>query len=288
VSGQVIDPDLGADVGRRDRARGGLVLRVLPPGLIGLHRGRRLIERNARVAHHTWWVLVSGLAEPVFYLLSIGIGLGKLVGPVPGPGGELVPYASFVAPGLLAASAMNGAVYESTFNVYFKLKYAKIYDAVLATPLQATDLALGEISTALIRGSIYAAVFVAMMAALGDIHSAWAVLALPAAILIGFAFAAAGMAATTYMRGWTDFDMVQMVMLPLFLFSTTFYPLSVYPRWLQLVVEVTPLYQGVTLERALTLGAVSFSLAIPVAYLFTMGAAGIAVASRRIRILLLH
>ncbi len=93
-----------------------------------------------------------------------------------------------------------------------------------------------------------------MMAGLGDIDSAWAVLALPAAVLVGFAFAAVGMAATTYMRGWTDFDLVQLVLLPLFLFSTTFYPLSIYPRWLQLVVECTPLYQGVSLIRALTLG----------------------------------
>ena len=87
-------------------------------------------------------------------------------------------------------------------------------------------MALGEITTALIRGSIYAAVFVAMMAALGDILSPWGVLALPAAMLVSSAFSATGMAATTYMRGWTDFDMIQMVMLPLFLFSATFYPLS--------------------------------------------------------------
>ena len=159
-----------------------------------------------------------------------------------------------MAPGLLAASAMNGAVYESTFNVYFKLKYAKIFDAMLATPVEATDVARGEITYALLRGAVYAAVFVVMMAALGDVDSAWAVLALPAAMLVGLAFAAVGMAATTYMRGWTDFDLVQLVLLPLFLFSTTFYPLSIYPRWLQLVVECTPLYQGVSLVRALTLG----------------------------------
>ena len=246
---------------------------MVPPSIGGLQRGRRLLERNARVARKNWWVLVSGLAEPVFYLLSIGIGLGKLVGPVPGPGGQLVPYAAFVAPGLLAASAMNGAVYESTFNVYFKLKYARIYEGVLATPLKATDLAIAEITTALIRGSLYSAVFVSMMAALGDIESAWAVMALPAAVLVSFAFAASGMAATTYMRSWTDFDLVQVVMLPLFLFSATFYPLSVYPAWLQAVVTLTPLYQGVALERALTLGAINPALLVHVAYLTAMGSA---------------
>jgi len=265
-----------------------LPLRVLPPAQLGAGRARRLIERNARVARSTWWVLVSGLGEPVFYLLSIGIGLGKLVGPMPAPGGGEIPYAAFVAPGLLAASAMNGAIYESTFNVFFKLKYAKVYDAVLATPLQAADVALGEITTALVRGTLYAGVFIAMMAALGDILSPWAVLALPAAMLVGAAFAACGMAATTYMRGWTDFDLIQLVMLPLFLFSTTFYPLSVYPRWLQVVVQLTPLYQGVTLERGLTLGHLAPAMAVNVGYLAAMAAVGLAVASRRVRALLLH
>jgi lipooligosaccharide transport system permease protein len=264
-----------------------LNLRVIPPGVFGLGRGRRMIERNLRVARRIWWIPVSGLAEPVFYLLSIGIGLGKLVGPIPGPNHTTISYAAYVAPALLAASAMNGSVYESTFNVYFKLKYARIYEAVLSTPMQATDVARGEIITAQIRGSVYGAVFIVMMAALGDVQSWWAVLALPAAVLIGFAFGAVGMAATTYMRGWTDFDLVQLVLLPLFLFSTTFYPLSTYSQPLQLVVECTPLYQGVSLTRALTLGQVDPAILGHVAYLAAMGIAGVAVAGRRIRVLLL-
>jgi lipooligosaccharide transport system permease protein len=265
-----------------------LALRVLPPGAFGLGRGRRLVERDLLVARRTWWIPLSGVAEPVFYLLSIGIGIGKLVGGIPGPHHTTIRYAAYVAPALLAASAMNGAVYESTFNVYFKLKYAKIFDAVLATPLGARDVARGEITYANLRGAVYAAVFVVMMAALGDVESTWAILALPAAVLIGFAFSAAGMAATTYMRGWTDFDLVQLVLLPLFLFSTTFYPLSTYPRWLQLVVECTPLFHGVSLVRALTLGQVGPAALGHAAYLVAMGGVGVAVASRRIRILLLR
>jgi lipooligosaccharide transport system permease protein len=183
---------------------------------------------------------------------------------------------------------MNGAVYESTFNVYFKLKYAKIFDAVLSTPLRAVDVARGEISYALLRGSFYAVVFVVMMAGLGDVDSYWAILALPAAVLVGFAFSAVGMATTTYMRSWTDFDLVQLVLLPLFLFSTTFYPLSTYPRWLQLIVECTPLYQGVSLIRALTLGQLSAAVIVNVAYLITMGAVGVAVSGRRVEVLLLR
>jgi lipooligosaccharide transport system permease protein len=265
-----------------------LALRVLPPGIFGLGRGWRLVERDLLVARRTWWIPLSGVAEPVFYLLSIGIGIGKLVGGIPGPHHTTIRYATYVAPALLAASAMNGAVYESTFNVYFKLKYAKIFDAVLATPLGARDVARGEITYANLRGAVYAAVFVVMMAALGDVESTWAILALPAAVLISFAFSAAGMAATTYMRGWTDFDLVQLVLLPLFLFSTTFYPLSTYPRWLQLLVECTPLFHGVSLVRALTLGQVGPAAIGHAAYLVAMGAFGVAIASRRIRILLLR
>lgn len=264
-----------------------LALRVVPASAFGLGRSRRMVGRNLMVARRIWWVPLSGLAEPVFYLLSIGIGLGKLVGGIPVPHVGVVGYATYVAPALLAASAMNGSVYESTFNVYFKLKYAKVYDAVLATPMQASDVARGEIITAQMRGSVYGAVFVVMMAALGDIRSAWAVLALPAAVLIGFAFGAVGMAATTFMRGWTDFDLVQLALLPLFLFSTTFYPLSIYPRWLQIVVECTPLYHGVNLTRALTLGTVGPAILGHAAYMAVMGALGLAVAGRRIRRLLL-
>lgn len=262
-------------------------LRVMPLGGFRLGRSQRLVERNLRVFRKTWWIFASGIGEPVFYLLSIGIGIGKLVGGMPGPHHTVIPYATYVAPALLASSSMNGAVIESTYNVYFKLKYSKVYDAILASPMGATDVAVGDIFTALMRGSAYAGVFVVMMAALGDVNSYWTILALPAAVLVGFAFAAVGMAATTFMRGWTDFDFVNLVLLPLFLFSTTFYPLSVYPRWLQIVVECTPLFHGVVLIRALTLGDVGWAALGHVAYLVVMGAIGVFVASRRIRVLLL-
>jgi lipooligosaccharide transport system permease protein len=247
----------------------------------------RLIERHVRVYRHTWLVFVSGMVEPLFYLLSIGIGLGVLVGKVPGPGGQPIPYREFVAPGLLAVSAMNGAMYDSTFNVFFRLKYEKLYDAILATPVGPAELALGEIGWALLRGTLYAVAFTVVMAALGLIHSAWAVLAVPAAVGVGFAFAALGMACTTYMKSWQDFDYVFLASLPLFLFSTTFYPLNVYPRVIGVIVECTPLYQGVDLLRDLVLGVPGPALLWRAAYLAAMGAAGLGVASRRIARLLL-
>jgi lipooligosaccharide transport system permease protein len=259
---------------RPDRARGrGL------GGRGGLH----LIERHARAYRHAWVMLVSGVFEPLFYLLSIGVGLGKLVGPV-----AAVSFTSFVAPALLASSSMNGAVFDSTFNVFFRLKYAKTYDAALATPMRSGDIALGEIGWALLRGGLYAAAFLVVMLAMGLVHSIWGIAALPAALLIAFAFAAAGMAATTYMRSWQDFEFVTLATLPMFLFSTTFYPLSVYPRPVQIVVECTPLYQGVALLRGLTLGVVGPGLLWHVLYLTLMGLAGLYIAGRRISRLLLR
>src|SRR4051794_14121248 len=98
-------------------------------------RASRIVERNVRVYRKTWLMLVSGFFEPFFYLLAIGFGLGAMIGSVGGPGGSTITYGQFVAPALLATSAMNGAIYDSTFNVFFKLRYAKTYDAILATPV---------------------------------------------------------------------------------------------------------------------------------------------------------
>ncbi len=254
---------------------------------LGGRGGVHLIERHARAYRHAWVVLLSGIFEPLFYLLSIGVGIGELVGRVTGPGGP-VSFTSFVAPALLASSSMNGAVFDSTFNVFFRLKYAKFYDAALATPMRPGDIALGEIGWALLRGGLYAAAFLVVMVAMGLVHSVWGLAALPAALLIGFGFAGAGMAATTYMRSWQHFEFVTLATLPMFLFSTTFYPLSVYPRPVQILVECTPLYQGVALLRGLTLGLVGPGLLWHVLYLALMGLAGLYIAGRRISRLLLR
>jgi lipooligosaccharide transport system permease protein len=270
-------------------------LRVLPPaGLLarlrraGTETGSlRLVERHARAYRRAWLVFVSGIFEPLFYLLSVGLGLGVLVGKVPGPGGAPIPYREFVAPGLLAVSSMNGAMYDSTFNVFFRLKYAKLYDAVLATPMSPAQVALGEIGWALLRGTIYAIAFTLVMLTLGLVHSPWFVLGVPVAVLIGFAFAAIGMTGTTYMKSWQDFDYVVLASMPLFLFSATFYPLSVYPRAVQVVIECTPLYQGVVLLRDLTVGVVGPGLLWRAGYLAAVGLAGLYASGRRIGKLLL-
>jgi lipooligosaccharide transport system permease protein len=266
-----------------------LVARVLPLDAVaglGGRRGHVLVERSLMVYRRTWLIIVSGFFEPLFYLLSIGVGLGKLV-PHMTYAGHDVRYTAFVAPALLASSAMNGAIYDSTFNIFWKMKYAKVYDAVLATPLGPLDVASGEITWALARGVIYSSAFLVIMAAMGLLHSSWAVLALPFSILEALAFAACGMAATTFMRSWQDFEYVTLATLPMFLFSSTFYPLSVYPRPVAIFVEATPLYQGIALLRGLTLGPAGPALLWPAAYLAVLGLVGLSISARRIGRLLL-
>jgi lipooligosaccharide transport system permease protein len=252
----------------------------------GSGRAVRVVERNTIAYRRMWLAFVTGLVEPLLYLLSIGIGVGGLVGKVPGPGGQPIPYEQFVAPGLMAAAAMNGAVLDTTFNFFFKFKYAHTYDAMLATPLEVGDVARGELLWALIRGGVYSAVFLVTMLLMGLVSSWWAVLALPAAVLIAYAFAGAGIAATTFMRSWTDFDFVNLALIPMFLFAATFFPLSQYPTGVQWVVRCTPLYQGVALERGLTTGQLTWTMLLNVTYLAALGTIGLRIATRRLKHLL--
>ncbi len=247
-----------------------------------------LVGRNVTVYRRDWVVFVTGFLEPLLYLLSIGIGIEQLVGEFRLPNGQVVPYTEFVAPAMLAASAMNGALFDTTFGVFFKLKYEKVYDAVLATPLRPVDVAAGELVWALLRAGVYAVAFVGFMALLGLTSSWWAILAVPAAVLIGFGFGAVGMALTTWMRSWQDFDFITLTILPMFLFSATFFPLERYPGAVQWLVQATPLYQGVVLCRGVVAGAFSWHMLVAVAYLLAMGAIGLWVASRRFARLLLR
>ena len=246
-----------------------------------------MLERNFLTYRHLWVIVLTGFFEPLFYLFAARIGLGELVGDVRDGSGAPISYTEFIAPALLAASAMNGAVYESTMNIFFKLKFAKTYDAMLATPLGPFDIAVGEIAWSLLRGAIYAAGFLLIMCATGLVQSPWAIMALPAALLIGFAFSAVGMAATSYMRSWQDFDMVNLVVLVLFLFSATFFPVSVYPDGIRFLAQVSPLYHGVSLVRGLTLGLIEPALVLHAGFLLLMGVAGLIVTRVRLGKLLL-
>ena len=262
-----------------------LVLRVVPLQLYA-GRGRVIVERALRTSKAFKWTIISGFFEPVFYLVAMGAGLGGLIGTIDTAGGP-VSYAAFIAPGLLATSAMNGAVYDSTINIFFKMRYAKTYDAMLATSLGPLDVAIGEIGWALIRGAIYAAAFEVVMLALGLISSPWAVLAVPAAVLIAFGFAAVGMAVTTWIKTFQQLDWVTTLLLPMFLFSTTFFPLDVYPAAIQVFIQCFPLYHGIELMRGLTLGVIDWGLLGHAAYFVVMAVVGVSVATRRLEKLLL-
>src|SRR5665647_813240 len=134
---------------------------------MALPRPIHMVERNLFVYRRTFIVIFSGFFEPLFYLFSMGLGVGSLVGDVPLGDGRSVPYAVFVAPALLASSAMNGAIYETSNNFFYKLKYAKLYDAIISTPMSLQDVARGEVMWALMRGSLYSIGFLGVVAALG-------------------------------------------------------------------------------------------------------------------------
>jgi len=255
--------------------------RVAPWFTFGADRSLRLVYRNLKAARRYWLVMVSGFFEPLFYLVGLGVGVGTLVGDIT-YAGQTITYQEFVAPALLASSAMNGAIYETTGNVFFKLNYAKTYDGVLATPLGVRDVAVGETIFALMRGALYSVAFVVVMLALGLVESAWAILAVPAALLIGAAFAALGLSAVTLMRSWADFAYIELMTLPMFLFSATFVPLEEYPQPVQWLLPITPLYHGVDLIRKLTLGNVGWDALIHVAYLLGVLAIGIWFTARRL------
>lgn len=235
-----------------------------------------------------WAVMISGFVEPVLYLVAMGIGLGSLIGTVAGPGGEQIGYANYIAPALLAVSAMNGAVYDSTMNVFFKLNYSKLYEGMLATSLGPLDVALGEILLALLRGAMYATGFTAVMAAMGLVTSPWALLMIPAAVVVAFGFASFGMAVTSYMKTFQQLDWVGFVMLPMFLFSATFYPLSVYPQGIQWLIQAMPLWHGVEMMRQISMGMPSLVTAGHLLYFVVMIALGLVVTTRRLRALFLR
>jgi lipooligosaccharide transport system permease protein len=258
----------------------------------------QLVMSSARliVVRH-WWVwrrgnpwtlLVNGLFEPFLYLMSVGVGIGTLIGT---PGRAIAggySYASFVAPALLATSAMNTATAETIWGLWYRMRFEKFYDSLITTPLTAYDIAVGETAAATLRGLFAGSCFLGVLAVLGMTHSLWALLALPAVALTAFSFAAAGLAASTLMRELHHNQYVQLVMLPMFLFSATFYPLSIYPTVIHDIVAALPLYQATNLIRGLTLGNVGVPQVFAAGYLAVFGLLSLWFGSRRLTRLLGH
>jgi lipooligosaccharide transport system permease protein len=249
---------------------------------------RAVISRGLLATKSTnWLVMLSGFFEPVLFLISMGVGLGAIVGPVQGPGGGEISYAAYIAPALLAVSAMNGAVYDSTWNVFFKMNFAKLYQGMLYTSLGPLDVALGEIFLALLRGLLYALGFTAVMGVMGLITTPWALLMIPASVLIAFGFASIGMGITSFLKTFQQMDWINFIMLPMFLFSATFYPLSVYPQAIQWLIQAMPLWHGVELLRQISVGTFTGATPIHIGYYLVMTALGMLLTTVRLRQLFL-
>lgn len=252
-------------------------------------RSRVIVQRGyLAMKSSNWFVILSGFVEPVFYLLSFGFGIGQLIGGVTDGYGNSVTYAAYIAPALLATSAMNGAIYDSTWNVFFRMHFGKQYQATLATSMGPLDLALGEMIWALLRGLVYAIGFMFVSLSFGLIVSPYALLAIPAALLIAFAFAAVGMAVTSYLDSFTQMNWINFFLMPMFLFSGTFYPVSVFPEYIQTIVNCLPLAQAVDLTRSLMLGNVDSHLIVPVLYFATMIAFGLFFTTKRLAALFMR
>lgn len=237
---------------------------------LSLRRATNLIHRNSIVYKHMWAAMLTGFFEPLFYLVAVGFGVGRMIGTVHF-GGQEISYAAFLAPGMLAASTLNGAIIDGFFYPFFKLNYQKTYEGILATPMSTADIAMGEMMWAQVRGSIYSIGFLALLVVMGLIKSWWAILALPAAMLSAGALAAGAMILTGITRQVSSFEKVMnLVVFPLFLFSGTFFPISIYPGYLQPIVMATPLYHSAALIRSLTTGVVGWGALGDVAYLAAM------------------
>ncbi|MER7165215.1 ABC transporter permease [Micromonospora sp. NPDC000207] len=259
-----------------------LVLPRLVAAQAVARRSASVAGRNVAAFKPVYWVLVaSGLVEPMLYLFSIGVGVGNLIGDLTLPSGQVVAYATFVAPAMLAVSAMAGALAETTFTFFGKIKYLKLYDGMIATPIRPFEIALGELGWAMLRGTVYSAAFLVVMVAMDLTTVLRALVALPAAVLVGFAFGALGLAVSTFLRSWQDLDLLGSAQFALFLFSGTFVPAQAYPTVLHWLVEATPLYRAVHLIRDISIGTTGWVSALDVAYLVVVTVVGLLVASRR-------
>ncbi|HEX3508184.1 MAG TPA: ABC transporter permease [Candidatus Dormibacteraeota bacterium] len=248
---------------------------------IGIPAGAaRVIEHNALVFKRMWrGSMTVSFFTPLFFIASMGLGLGSLVNKSSGGVGG-VPYIDFLAPGLLAATTMQTAAFECTYPVLGKILWDHIYDAMLATPLVVRDIVIGEVAWVTIRMLMVATIFWVVMAAFGVAHTFESLLAIPAATLSGLAFATPLIAFTSTQKNDSVMGTVfRLVITPLFLFGGAFFPISRLPLVLQWVAWATPLSHGVALTRGLVLGTlVGPDAALHVAVLLVYAGAGAIIA----------
>src|SRR6185437_2352432 len=218
--------------------------------------------------------VVTSFLIPVLYLASMGVALGSLIDKHShGVGG--VSYVAFLAPGLLAGTCMQIGTNDATYPVMGAIKWMRTYQAQLAAPLGVYDVLLGHLAWIAARLAIVVSIYLAVMAAFGVVYSPYAILALPAGVLTGLAFAAPVSAfAATQDKDSSFSTLYRFAIIPMFLFSGTFFPVSQLPTWLEAVAYATPLYHGVALCRDLTLGQVSWADLGHLAYLCALAFIG--------------
>ena len=215
-----------------------------------LRGAARVWRRDVRVFSKVWRQgLLPQFFDPLFYLMAMGFGLGTYIARVNG-----IPYKEFIGSGLVASSVMWAASFETTWNIYFKMEEKRLYDAILATPIEVPDLVVGEVAWAGTRSLIYGSTFLAIVAIFGLIASPWALAVLPFLVLggacfgmLGISFSALAARVDLYSYYFTLF------VTPMFLFSGIFYPFSKLPDWVPVVAWFTPLYHLVNISRSLIL-----------------------------------
>jgi lipooligosaccharide transport system permease protein len=217
---------------------------------VRLRSAFRLWQRNASIYRRTYKMnLLPNFFEPVIYLLAMGLGLGRYLASVQG-----VKYIDFIAPGLVATSAMFGTSFEVTFNCFVKMQFGRVYEAATASPLSVEDVGLGELMWGTTRATIYGVVFFVIASMFGIVHS-WLAVCVPLAVVpIGLMFSVIGLSFTAviplidfFTYYWTLF------ITPMFMFAGIFFPLTKLPEWIHVLAWFMPLYHGVNLVRALTL-----------------------------------
>jgi lipooligosaccharide transport system permease protein len=246
----------------------------------------RMVRRNALVYRRTWRGSVfSNFLQPTLYLMAIGVGLGAMIdrGRVALPGG--VTFLQFLAPGLLAASAMQSAAFESSYPILGKITWHRNYEAIGATPMSIGDILLGELAWMALRLTTIACAFMLVLTAFGVPRSPMALLAIPVAVLTGLAFSAPIIAWAATLKSSANFNVIfRFGITPLFLFSGVFFPITRMPLWAQRVAWCTPLFHGVELARGLVLNTIESPVwVVHVGYLVAMCLVGTLAGLRTLR-----
>jgi lipooligosaccharide transport system permease protein len=224
----------------------------------------KMWQRNMRAFRSVFWVsMVPTFVGPLILMVSLGLGIGTLVHQVDG-----LTYQQFIAPGLLASSAMLGATYSCTYDCFVRLKYQRVYDAILATPLNIGEIVTGELAWGATRGLFGAGAFLLIISLFGLVKSPLALLTLPLLFLVGLMFAVLGMVFTAVVSDVSLFThYFTMIVTPLFLFSGIFFPVQNLPAWAEGLIEATPLIHGVRATRYLLNGQLTAQLGWDLVYI---------------------